>query len=687
METLKYTLCAILTLLAIGTHAQNNPPVANDDVDSTGSGNGGIIFVLNNDTDPDGNTLSVDTVLYNPNNSTAVVLGATVINYTSNMDFYGSDTLYYVVSDDTIPSLSDTGMVIVEVTYVMYESYEYLDINMVKARFNANGSDFWNQGLGNAWYEVPKGGGKHTLFLADMWIGGKDDQDSLHLAAARYNGGGQDIYTGPIMDTSAYSFSQDSLWNRLWKVNKSTIDSHKVNWQSPGYTPAEVIATWPGNGNTSLGQAALLAPFYDRNGDQVYDPYDGDYPEIRGDQAVYFIRNDHRGPHNESFGGILKIEIHGMAYAYDCSEDPALNYTTFIHYKVVNRSSNNYSDTYIGINIDPDIGDYSDDYIGCDVMRGSVFGYNGPNIDGTGAPQHYGQYPPAQGLVYLKGPLMEPDGIDNAAGSCDASVNGYGFGDAIIDNEALGLTHFTYYCNPGIGGCNGATQGDPVTADQYYNLMMSKWKDGSTMVYGGNGHINNCTSCEPTNFMFPDVSDTCNWGTGGITPADTMPWNEQNSGNFPNDRRGITSAGPFTFSSGDTIELDIAYVFGRDSSDTNAYAGVVNMNERIDSVRSYFSKDQTPCGSFFLGEDRITNQTETTGIQVHPNPAGQYVSIANLPPEANRDYQVCDFTGRIVLEGKLDQRGTVDIGALRSGAYIITLPEMDTMLRAKFIKL
>ena len=48
MKTLKYTLCAMLTLLAIGTHAQNNPPVANDDVDSTGSGNGGIIFVLNN---------------------------------------------------------------------------------------------------------------------------------------------------------------------------------------------------------------------------------------------------------------------------------------------------------------------------------------------------------------------------------------------------------------------------------------------------------------------------------------------------------------------------------------------------------------------------------------------------------------------------------------------------------------
>jgi len=58
-----------------------------------------------------------------------------------------------------------------------------------------------------------------------------------------------------------------------------------------------------------------------------------------------------------------------------------------------------------------------------------------------------------------------------------------------------------------------------------------------------------------------------------------------------------------------------------------------------------------------------------------------------LPDDANKEYQVCDFTGRIVLEGTLNQSRIVDIGALGSGAYIITLRKKDTMLRAKFIKL
>lgn len=685
MEKPKYVLSLILALTAFVAFAQNNPPIAVDDFDSTGSGFGGITMVLTNDNDPDGDNLTIDTIIYDPSNGSPSVLGGFVIDYTANTLFYGVDTVYYVVCDDGIPSMCDTGRLIVEVTYVLWETYEFLDINNVNARFNAYGSDFWDHQESVASFEVPKGGGRHTLFMSNLWIGGKDAQDSLHLMASTW-GSGKEIFTGPLMDTSAYSFSQDSLWNRLWKVNKSEIESHIANWQTPGYTPPEVILNWPAHGNTLLGQAAFLAPFIDRNGDHFYNPYDGDYPKIRGDQAIYFIRNDHRGPHEESGGKKIEIEIHGMAYAYDSIQDYGLNHTIFVHYKMVNRSTNTYTDTYLGVNFDPDIGSWGDDFIECDVKRGTVVGYNSDSIDGSGAPDHYGAFPPAQALVFLNGPLMDADGIDNASGNCDASLNGFGFGDAIIDNESLGMTHFTSHCVPGSPGCNGAVQGNPEVAGQYYNLLMSKWKDGTQMMYGGNAHTSNCTSCEPTNFMFPNVSDTCHLGTMGIVPGDTIPWNEQNSGNVPGDRRGITSTGPFTFSAGDTIEFDIAYVYARDTINPDPYGSALLVKEQTDSIESFFFKTILPRDTIELGGS-TRNLDEVATISLFPNPAKDYVKFEIAGTNKASRYQIFDLTGRLLQKGTVERNGSIGIKSLPEGVFIIEVSDGSHPIKAKFIKL
>ena len=112
-----------------------------------------------------------------------------------------------------------------------------------------------------------------------------------------------------------------------------------------------------------------MAPFSDRNGDGIYNPFEGDYPEIRGDQALFFIFNDDRGPHLESTGKKLKIEIHGMAYAFDLPGDSAFKNTVFLNYKIFNRSQNTYDSTLFGIYTDIDLGYFGDDYVLCDVER------------------------------------------------------------------------------------------------------------------------------------------------------------------------------------------------------------------------------------------------------------------------------------------------------------------------------
>ena len=45
-------------------------------------------------------------------------------------------------------------------------------------------------------------------------------------------------------------------------------------------------------GDTSLGQAPYLAPFVDVDYDGLYNPALGDYPDVMGDQAIFFIFND-----------------------------------------------------------------------------------------------------------------------------------------------------------------------------------------------------------------------------------------------------------------------------------------------------------------------------------------------------------------------------------------------------------
>ena len=108
-----------------------------------------------------------------------------------------------------------------------------------------------------------------------------------------------------------------------------------------------------------------------------------------------------------------------------------MNNTVFFSYKIFNRSSHTYNDTYIGLFTDFDIGYANDDYVGCDVSRGAYYGYNSDSIDGSGEPGSYGDVIPAQGIVILGGPLMDANGLDDPTGQCDESINGVGFGDGI----------------------------------------------------------------------------------------------------------------------------------------------------------------------------------------------------------------------------------------------------------------
>ena len=94
----------------------NGPPVAEDDAASTPEDTPVDIPVLINDSDPDGDIITVTTIITPPANGTVVINPDGTITYTPDPDFAGSDSFVYEICDPS--GLCDTATVTITVTPV-----------------------------------------------------------------------------------------------------------------------------------------------------------------------------------------------------------------------------------------------------------------------------------------------------------------------------------------------------------------------------------------------------------------------------------------------------------------------------------------------------------------------------------------------------------------------------------------
>jgi len=655
---MKTNLLLFVLLLAkiTSVFSQNYPPIAVNDTVVGIYGYKIHVNFLANDFDPDGDSIYVwkafgftqinDSVWemllmqYNEDNYDSLIRSS----YTIRDQHDSASKAYVVIRLRGIPS------------------YDFIDRNNIRALISPFGNHFWN--LDKSCFEVPKGSGKMAVLNQTLWIGGIDNSDSLHLAAERYRIFGKDFSAGPV--SSIYDSSYLLNWNRVWKINKTDINYHINNWNHPGYKPSEVILKWPGNGDPLSNQSPLIAPFYDVNADNIYDPLAGDYPIIRGDQAVFFVFNDARSSHSESYGVPLEIEVHGMAYEYDQPDDSAIANTLFMHYDIVNRSAKDFHDTYLGFYTDFDLGFSNDDYIGCDVTNGMMYAYNGLAIDGSGQSGAYGAHPPAIGMKFIGGPYLEPDGIDNPGGMCDFSINGLNFDDGIVDNERMGMTNFLYYPN------SDFPIWEPNKDTHYYNNLRSIWPLGEHIIFGGNGHQATGGTGPDCNYMFPGDSDTlCNWGTNGILPNGGFNqngyfWNEETAWNQPSDRRGVASIGPFNFNAGESIPIDYCFTWARDYQGDHL-ASVNLLRERIAGQKPHWNNlIQLPISYFRLDEDK-----QEVSISIYPNPMTKNSCIF-LGGDQNIPFFLFAISGVKISEGMLKPGiNPLDVSMLPPGIYLL----------------
>ena len=459
-----------------------------------------------------------------------------------------------------------------------------LDVNNVRARINNRGSNWWDL-IGNAGYEVPAGSGKHSFYTNSFWIGGLDNSNQLHLAAMRFGQIGADYWPGPLSQNGTTNGNACADNDRIYKLNRWQVAEFRQRYNEPYYIIPQDILEWPANGNPN-SVAHADAPFVDINSDGIYNAYDGDYPafafdeqvdknfHLLGDQCLWWVLNDAGNIHTETGGLSLGVELQCMAYAY-ATCDP-LNDQTFYRYKVINKSSNNYHNTFIGLWTDIDLGFAQDDYVGCEVMRSLGYVYNGVAVDGSGGPGQYGPHPPAAGIGILQGPLAEEnDGVDNDR-------------DGTIDEQDEQLMMSRFMMSNNVGGGGGPTI-DPTTTENYYQFMQGIWTDGTPMCYGGNGHPSGGgDTAVPTLFMLPGDSDPLGYGTMGVPMP---PWTEESSGNVPYDRRFLISSGPFDFDAGETEHIHYGALWARDTTEASPMAGAEKLFLVKDFCQEKFEND------------------------------------------------------------------------------------------------
>ncbi len=445
-----------------------------------------------------------------------------------------------------------------------------LSVNNVRARLLNGGDMWWNLKDGSYLIPKPAPGALYrpsSMFAGAVWIGGYDSGNQLKIAAQTYRQGGNDYWPGPL-DPQTGSVTQVTCdnWDKHFQVSGANIDLMKSKaYQGDVFINnfdraiiSDDIKKWPGRGNPFFNTFYTfnlpnqdLAPFFDRTGDGVYDPNDGDFPIIEisncgagtaskaqyGDDMVWWIYNDqgNGAQHGETKGRTIRMEVQAQAFAFKA--DNQINDMSFYRFKLLNRAKDQLDRTYISMWSDPDLGCYNDDYIGCQndvvgikngkpVYRNLGYVYNGKTPDDLvctspgGSVDGYGNNIPILGSDYFRGPKDE---------------NG---------NE-IDMSSFTYYMN-NTPPAPPPPQSNPQLDIEYYGYMTGFWRDGTP--FRDNcalGYYDPSGTAPPTKFVYPDapsVPNGCSMAAQNATYRDL---------------RFLQSSGPFKLLPGASNEVII----------------------------------------------------------------------------------------------------------------------------------
>lgn len=556
-------------------------------------------------------------------------------------------------------------------------SYD-LAINNVRARL-LNGGDVWWD-LEDGQYIVPAVDpalgvpGVSSIFASAVWLGGFDDAGNLKIAAQTYrNATSNDFWPGPLSSIGTTGSDTCENWDRFFIVKGVDIKNHIRAFQESvtSGTPfdcesvPESLKKYPARGNPYWSEYydfdlpsdnQGLGAFFDANGNDSYDPCEGDYPaiEVKGcptesnfpDEIVFWVYNDAGNSHTNTNGRPIRMEVQVQAFAYATNDQ--INNMTFMRYKLINRAVTPIDSTFFGLWVDPDLGCSEDDFIGCDTTRSMMYVYNQDELDGdsgcdcTTGSTTYCDEVPALGIDYFRGPLAPIRLIDT-----------FEIGDPILDDPQeypkiydtlqvlndtmfildvdrrgeLGMSSFTYHVRQGAGSWPGAMW-DPQTDIEFYRYLSGSWRDGTRYTFGGSGY--NLGPGSPViEYAF----------TGD--PSNNNDWSMCSASLGKMDPRTVQATGPFRLDPGAINELIIGAVWVPDQT----YPCL-----ELDELRAADDLAQALFNNCFI----LPNGPDAPDLDWIELDRELIMVLSNDPISSNNAYELYAERGLEVPEGTVD---------------------------------
>ena len=477
-----------------------------------------------------------------------------------------------------------------------------------------------------------------TIYSGIPWVYGISQGDTMVCATLYDLPFG--FADGPVCDVSDKSFL--IRYDRVWAVSRDEIEEHIASFMLPDYQPPSGIAEWPAHGLSSNGEASHLAPFVDTNGNGVYEPVLGDYPEVPGDQNVFALFHDSPLLPNAP-DAAMKIELHLCYYTLD-DTTAALRNTLFLQAKLINRGEVAFDSLAFGYWADADIGNPNDDHVGCDPELSYFYTYNGDEFDEpTSMSAGYAAHPPAQGIAFLSHPL------------------------------AAHVMLTTNQSNP--------TTGPPQNQVDFIHYMSGRWKDGQPMTYGGSG-LNTPWNDPPvvTPFYMSDYP----WDPEG------QNWNQLAMGYAPFDVRSVGSIAPEYLGPDESMCVTLAFVSAQDTLATEVphVASLELLKEYVATLQT-LAENVITC--FSTGTATVEgNGTESDDwFQVYPNPGNEQLTISIPLDENTYPVRIYDDVGRLVYSAAISGGPYIKIPTedFARTFYMVTLQKEDRILSRKWIKL
>lgn len=400
----------------------------------------------------------------------------------------------------------------------------------LKTRMNINNIDLALQNNGQYGLEAdtyfPTGSGLSFLYEGGLGLSGYDSQGNLRLgwvmgASRKYN-----------FQPGTWGMDPDDPKAKFYIVTKD---------DGPN---SDAYVEW-------ADAVALGASYVDVDNNGQYDPA-VDKPDLLGDKTIWTVYNDGAPPQGEAeFPDRVQlgVEVYQSVFAFARSDD--LGNVIFIRYRIKNVGTDDLSRMIFSVINDPDLGDYNDDLIGCDTTLSMGFIYN-PGKDAV-----YGDNPPAYGVDFFQGPLVDSPG-DTAI-----RVLGPDLGVEILpDKKNLPMSSFMYYIN------NDNIIGDPDLAVEARRYMEGGLEQDGDPI-------------DPLTFPYgvgASATDNPKYIYSG-DPVTGGGWLDA----IPSDKRFLINCGEFELPVGSEQDVVIGMVVGQG---TDALSSVTEM-KKIDEFAQY----------------------------------------------------------------------------------------------------